>query len=216
MDWGLIGNLATGAGTLVLAVATFGSVRSANRAARVAERAMLQGMRPVLVPTAMEDRDQKVMWGDQHWARVSGGRASVEVVDGNVYLAFSLRNVGNGLAVLQSWQLHAPHQNGREPLGELAEYRPHSRDLYVPVGDLGFWQAGLRDPNDPLHLAVRRVIERREPFSVDVLYTDHEGGQRMVSRFGVYPGNTADRWLVSVSRHWHLDNEDPHVRPQPD
>ena len=37
MDWVTISSLATAAGTLVLAVATFASGRSANRTARVAE-----------------------------------------------------------------------------------------------------------------------------------------------------------------------------------
>jgi len=40
--------LATAGGTLVLAVATFASVRSANRAARAAERSLLAGLRPLL------------------------------------------------------------------------------------------------------------------------------------------------------------------------
>ena len=44
-DWQTIGALATAGGTLVLAVATFGAIRSANRSARVAEQAMLMGMR---------------------------------------------------------------------------------------------------------------------------------------------------------------------------
>ena len=37
-DWATISSLATAGGTLVLAVATFASVRSANRAAHSAER----------------------------------------------------------------------------------------------------------------------------------------------------------------------------------
>ena len=45
-DWVTISALATATGTLVLAVATFASVRSANRAARVAEQAFLMGQRP--------------------------------------------------------------------------------------------------------------------------------------------------------------------------
>jgi len=27
------------------------------------------------------------MWVDEHWANVEGGRASVEFIDGNIYLA---------------------------------------------------------------------------------------------------------------------------------
>lgn len=41
--WATISSLATAGGTLVLAVATFSSVRSANRAARVAEKSLLVG-----------------------------------------------------------------------------------------------------------------------------------------------------------------------------
>ena len=40
-DWVTISSLATAGGTLILAVATFSATRSANRSARVAERALL-------------------------------------------------------------------------------------------------------------------------------------------------------------------------------
>ena len=47
-----IAELGTAGGTLILAVATFGSVRSANRAARVAERSLELGLRPLHDPWA--------------------------------------------------------------------------------------------------------------------------------------------------------------------
>ena len=53
----------------MLAVATFTAVRSSNRSARVAERALLAGMRPVLVPSLGGDADEKVVWRDQHAVR---------------------------------------------------------------------------------------------------------------------------------------------------
>ena len=52
-DWTTISSLTTGAGTLVLAIATFAAVRSANRAARVAEEALSVGLRPLLVPLSV-------------------------------------------------------------------------------------------------------------------------------------------------------------------
>jgi hypothetical protein len=55
MDWTTISSLATAAGTLVLGVATFASVRSANRAARAAEGSLLAGLRPLLVPSRLQD-----------------------------------------------------------------------------------------------------------------------------------------------------------------
>ena len=59
-DWVTISALATAAGTLVLAIATFASVRSANRAARTAELTLLAGLRPLLLPSRLEDPTQKV------------------------------------------------------------------------------------------------------------------------------------------------------------
>src|SRR5438045_3901658 len=99
-DWVTISSLATAGGTLVLACATFASVRSANRAARIAEESLLVGLRPVLMPARLQDPPQKVGWVDEHFAKVEGGRAHAEVVGGVLYLALSLRNAGSGIAVL--------------------------------------------------------------------------------------------------------------------
>ena len=49
--------------------------------------------------------------------------------------------------------------------------------------------------------------------TVYLLYGDHEGGQRTISRFSlVAPGEQADDpsiWIESVNRHWNLDRIDP-------
>ena len=99
-DWTTISALSTAGGTLVLAAATFASVRTAHRAARATERALLAGIRPVLVPSRMQDPPEKVGFVDDHWIRVDGGRAVVEVTEESIYIAIALRNVGSGLAVL--------------------------------------------------------------------------------------------------------------------
>src|SRR5437764_15336489 len=96
-DWVTISSLATAGGTLVLAIATFASVRSANRSARVAERSLLVGLRPVFVPSRETDPGEDVFFGDEHEFRVSGGTAAVDEASGNVYMAIPLRNVGSGL-----------------------------------------------------------------------------------------------------------------------
>ena len=97
-DWVTISSLATATGTLVLATATFASVRSANRTARAAERSLQAGLRPLLIPSRFDDPVQKIGFIDDHWVALNGGLASAEVVDGNIYLAISLRNSGNGIA----------------------------------------------------------------------------------------------------------------------
>jgi len=96
INWESVSAFATAGGTLVLAVATFASVRSANQAARTAERALQVNLRPVLVPSRLNDPVEKMMWVDKHWTSVAGRRGSVEIEDGRIYLAMSLPNVGSG------------------------------------------------------------------------------------------------------------------------
>jgi hypothetical protein len=129
-----------------------------------------------------------------------------EVGDGVVYLAIALRNVGNGLAVLDRWDFAVGRT--REPHRDPADFRRLTRDLYVPSGDRGFWQGAFRDGDDQVLAAAAQAIRGREAMTVDLLYGDHEGGQRMVTRIALLP--TPDEgWLASVSRHWNLDRDDP-------
>src|SRR5476651_417136 len=105
-DWVTISALATAGGTLVLAVATFGSVRSANRAARAAERSLLAGLRPVLMPSNVDDVPLKVGFVDDRWFMIPGAGAVAEAAEGAIYFAASLRNMGSGIAVLHGWYMH--------------------------------------------------------------------------------------------------------------
>ena len=208
-DWATISSLATAGGTLVLAIATFSATRSSNRSARTAERALLVGLRPVLMPSRPTDPGEKIGWVDRHWTKVEGGLASVEVVDDNIYLAMSLRNVGAGIAVLQGWDLQPNLALGLQTHADPETFRRLTRDLYVPVGDVGFWQGAIRDPTDPMYPGIRKAIEEREPFTIDLLYSDHEGGQRAISRFTINPRQDTG-WMHAVVRHWNLDRQDPH------
>ena len=177
-DWVTISSLATAGGTLVLAAATFASVRSANRSARVAEQALQVGLRPLLMPSRLEDPLIKVLWVDGHYSRLEGGRAAVEVKDGVVYLAVSLRNVGSGMAVLHGWHPSPERLRGDEPHADPDRFRRHTRDLYVPAGDVGFWQGAFRDPNEPGYDAICQAVQTSRQLTVELLYGDHEGGQR--------------------------------------
>jgi hypothetical protein len=192
----------------VLAAATFAAVRSANRAARTAERSLLAGLRPLLLNSRPQDDDQKVMWQDQHFAHVGGGRAVIEEAGGVIYLAASLRNAGPGIGVLHGWIAHPGWLTGEQDHADPREFRRLTRDLFIPPGDIGFWQGAVRDADDPQRPELLAVIQRRERFTVDLLYGDYEGGQRTITRFGLTPvGEGA--WLCSTSRHWNLDRGDP-------
>jgi len=243
-DWAAtLSELATGAGTLVLAVATFAAVRSANRSARTAEAAMRAGMRPVMMNSRLQDPRQKIMFSDGRWVAVAGGGAVVEATDSAIYMAISLRNAGTGMGILHGWQLIPHWETGSIRCPPPQDFTAQSRDMYVAPSDLGFWQGALRDPDTPLFKEAAAAIEAGQTMMLDLLYGDFEGGQRVVSRFtlayspyGPAPhgenlahgdgtpvdsssdqarGREPTRWIASVVRHWPLDQPDPHRELDP-
>jgi len=212
-DWTTVSSLATGAGTLVLAVATFSAVRSANKAARVAEQALLIGTRPLLISSRLDDVRQKVFYGDGKHELLEGGRGVAEVDNGNVYLGISVRNAGRGIAVLHGWQFSPGRVTNRDrPDPDL--FRAQQRDLYIASNDVGFWQAAFRDAADPLHDQAAAAIKASDVLTIDVLYGDQEGGQRAISRFTLQrPAGSGDGpWIASTVLHWNLDRPDPRSR----
>jgi hypothetical protein len=207
-DWVIVSSLATAVGTLVLAVATFASVRSANRSARVAEEAMLAGVRPLLMPSRLEDAPIKVNFADDHYVVVRGSGATAETTDEAIYLTMSVRNVGTGIALLHGWRLEFVDEPSHFERPSLESFRRLTRDLYVASGDVTFWQGTYRDPSEPDFARARDLIAARHRIVLDLLYGDHQGGQRMISRFTLMPRGDDD-WMATVARHWNVDRPDP-------
>ncbi len=225
MDWVTISSLATAGGTLVLAVATFSSVRSANRSARVAEQSLMVGMRPVLIPSREDDPIERIRFGDGQVVVVPGHGGTAEAHNRIVFLAVALRNGGNGLAVIHGWRARrrSDHMTTADGSGELTagppdleEFRRQNLDLYIPAGENGFWQGALRDPSLPGYDEVLQAARTNDPVAVDLLYGDHEGGQRTIARFVLSPWPTdEDRPPIEnprraiVVRYWTVDGHDP-------
>lgn len=207
-DWVTISSLATAGGTLVLAVATFASVRSANRSARLAEQALQEQRRPVLVTARLDDPKQKIGFADGHWVRVEGSQAVIEDANDSLYLALALRNVGAGIAVLQGWYCWPDQRQSGTEHAPADDFRRLTRDIYIAPGDIGMWQGAFRDPDEQIRQRMAAASSQREPFSLDLLYSDQVGGQRTISRFGVMPAGESG-WLGSVARHWTLDDAGP-------
>jgi hypothetical protein len=213
-DWAAWG---TAVGTLALAGTTLVAVRSANRSARIAERALLVGLRPMLTPSRPEDRGEQVQFADGRVFDIAAGRAMVRDDNGVVYLAIALRNVGAGVAVLRGYHLQAESAErvAADPLGparhrrgdtapDPAAFSEQQRDLYVPPGSPGFWQAALRDPRDERYDSAKEAIATGGRITIDLLYADHEGGQDTITRFVLLPERD-DRWRCDVTRHWSLE-----------
>ena len=195
-----IASLGTAGGTLVLAVATFASTRSANRAARVAERSLVLSSRPTLVPSRPTDPVEEVDFIDDR-LHVPGGSGIVIHEEDRVLLAMALRNVGSGLAVLQGWFLRCGFTRSADH-ADPDGFRETSRDIYIAAGDTGFWQGAVRDNTDPLHDEVRRALDNGSPFTVELLYTDQED-RRFVTRFALRQMDGG--WTTSAGKHWVLD-----------
>jgi hypothetical protein len=207
LDWVVASSIVTAAATFVLALATFAAVRSGSRTARIAERSLLASLRPLLAPSRLDDSPVKVGFVDDKWFSVPGGGAVAEATDDAVYLAIAVRNVGSGIAVLHGWHFH-PHFDRTTERPDVGDFRRLTRDLYIPLGEVGFWQGVFRDPAEAEFAEAREAIEERRRFAIDVLYGDHELGQRSVTRFGLTPREDG-RWLALVAFHWNVDRPDP-------
>jgi hypothetical protein len=220
VEWATISSLATAAGTLVLAVATFVSVRSANRSARVAEAALLVNTRPLLSPSRFDDPPQKVYFQEGIAFRIEGGRglAHHSEAAGVIYLGLSLRNAGQGVGVIHGWRFHAGRElNPQRP--DPGSFRRQSLDLVIAPGDLGYWEGALRDSDDPHHADAIEAVKESGlgVVTIDLLYGDHEGGQRAISRMMLHRvspdgPDKPPAWLTTVVRHWNLDRPDPRQR----
>ena len=58
----------------------------------------------------------------------------------------SVRNAGSGIGVIQGWHLGLHALGEDHPHAEPGEFRPQSRDLYVPGGDVGLLAGGDPGP----------------------------------------------------------------------
>jgi hypothetical protein len=212
-DWVTISSLGTAGGTLVLAVATFSSVRSANRSARVAELSLLTGLRPVLTPSREDDPQERVRFGDRQVLNVPGHGANIARTQEAIYLALSLRNGGAGLAVIHGWRVSlrpagVTGQTLERP--DLEDFHRQMIDLYIPASATGYWLGALRDPSDSVFRELSQLEGDEQIVQIDLLYGDHEGGQRAIVRFALArlsddePGKRA-----TVVRYWNVDRQDP-------
>lgn len=210
----------TAVGTLVLAGATFVSVRASARSTRIAERALLAGQRPVLAPAGLDDQAERVQFADGRVFAMGKQQALVKHDTGVIYLAIPLCNVGAGLALLCGYHLQGepadrvaqdPRGPARHRRGDVAPdaqvFALQQRDLLISTRRAGFWQAALRDPGTQQYEELAEAIETPGRITVDVLYGDHERGQPTITRFVLLP-EEAGSWRCDVTRHWNLQTSE--------
>ena len=134
--------------------------------------------------------------------------AVAEVTHAAIYLAISLRNVGPGLAVLSGWYFHPERMSAPSGHAEPEQFQRLTRDLYIPAGDTWILAGHVSRPGRRCLSNGGRRDQHARPYTIDLLYSDGEGGQRIITRFSLLPARDVE-WVASVSRHWNLDRPDP-------
>jgi hypothetical protein len=158
----------------------------------------------------------EVQFADGRVFETGSGDALVRCETGTIYVALQLRNGGAGVAHLAGYRLEpesarsvtedprglARHRRG-DPAPDPGTFTEQQRDLYIAAGDLGFWQAALRDPTVELYMAMTDAITSRGRVTIDLLYGDIEDGQSTITRFVLLPGEH-DGWRYDVAHHWRV------------
>jgi hypothetical protein len=171
----------------------------------------LAGVQPVLIPSREDDAPERIRFGDGQILNVSGHGAALELAEenGNLYLAIALRNGGAGLAVIHGWRVEVRASESQFEPPDADSFRRQLRDLYIPAGYTGFWQGAIRDRQDADYASIRSAAESHQAVLVDLMYGDHEGGQRTIARFTISPWEELDGERGDVVRYWNVDREDP-------
>jgi hypothetical protein len=180
------------------------------------------GLRPVLIPNREDDLLERIRFGDGQIVEVPGHGGAAEVHNENIFMALGLRNGGSGLAVIHGWRARmrwdslTPGSGRPTEAPDVDEFRQQQLDLYIPAGESGYWQGAIRDPAAPGYDEVRKALQDGGAIQVDLLYGDHEGGQRTIARFVIAPWPTEDDrppidnpMRAIVVRYWTVDGHDP-------
>ena len=162
----------------------------------------------MLIPSREEDSHERVRFGDGVVLTVPGHGGAIDLVENKVYMAIALRNGGSGVAVIHGWRVE-PRERTNSERPELSAFRRQMRDLYIPASETGFWQGAIRESDDPDHARIANAAEQRERVMIDLLFGDHEGGQRTIARFAISAWPEVEGERAEVLRYWNVDREDP-------
>ena len=94
---------------------------------------------------------------------------------------------------------------------DLDEFTRLTRDLYVAIGEEGFWQGTFRDPAPPSSRRPRRSPTTTRSSRSRSSTATSRAGSGMVTRFAMTP-RTDEGWIAAVTRHWYVDTPGPRSR----
>ncbi|MDQ6779137.1 MAG: hypothetical protein M3071_23590 [Actinomycetota bacterium] len=143
---------------------------------------------------------------------IGGHGGVIDVESGRIYMGVGLRNAGTGLAVIHGWYAQPYDAGAPAPPPEPDDFRRQQLDLYIPAGGDGYWQGAIRDQDDKQRAPLNAAVDSGQRIIIDLLYGDHEGGQRAIARFSLVAADDGNARYANVLRYWNLDNDDPRGR----
>jgi hypothetical protein len=127
--------------------------------------------------------------------------------------ALSLWNPAAGIAVLEGWRTKRSDDPGHGERPPLDTFRRLPRDIYLPAGDIYFWQVrsviAMTSTARCWSKRSRPGSESSWTFSMAI----STAAKRVISRFGLAPRADAT-YLVSRLRQWNLERPDPRASGQ--
>ena len=183
-DSATIASYATAAGTLVLAVATFSAVRSSNRFSPHRRRVTPHQHAPTAHPVAVSTTPSKGCCGiHHHAAHINGRTPSSRKTAGSSIWRSDCETLVQVLPCSTGGTRCPIRRSKTCPTPQAEDFRRLTIDLYIPAGGSGYWEAAVREPDDPLRPGFMRALTERHPFMIDILYGDQQGRQRTISRY---------------------------------
>jgi hypothetical protein len=206
VDWVTVSKLAAAAATVGLALATFASVRSANRAARVVERSLRVGPPAVVLPTRPDDPQQTIAFADGRRLTVPGGGAVIELTDDAIQIAMAIRNVGGGLAILRGWFLQP--KRAQDEHTEVEEFNRLACDVYLSGSETVVWQSRVKASASPAFARVRQALLARTPLSLEILHSNQHEDRWTITRFDLTSAGGDGKWSAAAAGHRDLEQLD--------
>jgi hypothetical protein len=92
-----------------------------------------------------------------------------------------------------------------DPPPQFENFVLQQRSLYVPAGDVGYWQGAIRecDTDRGDGEALRQAVESGSRLTLYLRYADQDGGHDTVTRYTLSTDENGD-WLFGIGRHWSL------------
>jgi hypothetical protein len=198
-DTGLVAATLAIAGTTVLVAIT------AAWSALLSARQMKRNLLPIVVPAKPDGGTRVARFSPAKHEVLENADSFSESADGVVYLAFCVRNIGSGVAVikgiaarLSSEVLDIAPEEMPSPMGLMRVLRAY----YIGPGETTYLPIQIHESNPMAWQAMVEAITAKHNLLLDLVYSDHAGRQLTVSRVELRWATDVDRFVARMVKYW--------------